>query len=363
MTHVIYGDPGGVGYHPILYMARLAAELLDAELVTPAVRAPSPWEALSTLLPRARGKDALLLICRSPTDLRLLTQIKRWRQRFAKVVVWVFDSFWVDRIPRYMRFIPLDHVFVTESDDLEVWRQKVRAPVDWAPWGSDVLRLGSGQGDRPIDVLRVGRQPLEWEQDTVTRAACEARGLSFQGRPEASDDANENQLRLMQMFAASRFSLSFSNSVNPAIQTHPYRQYLTARWTDAVSAGAVVAGVLPRSVSVDALLWPEAFLELGSTNLSRGLDMVKEEWARWTTRQPALNYWQSLRRLDWRWRFQRVANALAIRPATLQKELVELEARIASARPSNISDEGSPNRSPSEPENRARILQSATPAD
>jgi len=32
-------------------------------------------------------------------------------------------------------------VFVTERKDLNTWCQMALAPVDWLPWGSDVLNL------------------------------------------------------------------------------------------------------------------------------------------------------------------------------------------------------------------------------
>jgi hypothetical protein len=46
-------------------------------------------------------------------------------------------------------------------------------------WGSDVLGMGSGADKRAVDVLRLGRQPLEWDDDAVSGAACSDAGLRF----------------------------------------------------------------------------------------------------------------------------------------------------------------------------------------
>ena len=46
----------------------------------------------------------------------------------------------------------------------------------------------------------------------------------------------------MGILAQAKFTLSFSNLVSPDVQTHPKREYITGRWTDALSAGATVVG-------------------------------------------------------------------------------------------------------------------------
>ena len=58
------------------------------------------------------------------------------------MVAWVFDSFWTNYVPRFARMARVfDHLFVTEQEDMDTWRNMLRAPVEWLPWGSDALRL------------------------------------------------------------------------------------------------------------------------------------------------------------------------------------------------------------------------------
>ena len=78
----------------------------------------------------------------------------------------------------------------------------------------------------------------------------------------------------MGILAQAKFTLSFSNLVSPDVQTHPKREYITGRWTDALSAGATVVGIPPRSDSVKALLWKGALVDLGTVNLVEGLQAV-----------------------------------------------------------------------------------------
>jgi hypothetical protein len=319
---VVYSDPGGSGYHCVQYMARLAAELLGGELVVVDSANVSTTEKLRALLPRKRTGQSCLMICPSPVDLNALLVIENWRERYGRLVAWVFDSFWTSYIPRFARRSRIfDHIFITEREDIDVWRSLFPVPVEWLPWGSDVLRLGSGAAARPIDLLRFGRQPSEWDDDTVTSLGCEERNLNFHGRPQVLPDATLSERSLMDTLSKAKFTLSFSNRVSPNPQTHPHREYVTGRWTDALAAGATVAGIPPHTETVRSLLWPEALLDLGTVELNEGLQLIARAVDQWSPDHARLNYLRSLEHLDWRWRFRQLAAALDMGSDRLDMEL------------------------------------------
>jgi hypothetical protein len=331
---VVYSDPGGVGYHPVLHMARLAAELLAGELLVLPTSKPARAERITALLRRrARsGSDRGLVICASPGHLRSLLDIPGWRERFSTLVAWVFDSFWHRSIPRSIVLRRhFDRFFVTEPEDLDVWRRRTGVPVELLPWGSDVLRLGSGAGERDIDLLRFGRQPAGWDDDDATAEVCRQSGIAFHGRPAMHADASQNEAALMKLCGRTRFALAFSNLANPALQTHPTRQYITARWVDALASGASVAGVPPVTPVVDSLFWPGALLDLRGIDRREGLSLLSTALRAWTPAQARLNHRMALERLDWRWRFAALAAALGEVPRPLSDELDALRARIAAA--------------------------------
>ena len=330
---IVYTDHGGEGYHCVLHMARLAAELLNGELVSIPPDFPSRKDKLEGIfLPRRKGGATCLLICPLPADLSAILLIPNWRQTFSHIVAWVFDSFWTNWIPPWARHTRIfDHVFVTEGEDLATWRRMIHAPVAWLPWGSDVLNLGSPNLLRPIDLLRFGRQPKEWDDDLENKMACQSSRLEFHGRPQSLSDATDNQRGLMATLSKTKYALAFSNRVSPGTQTHPTREYITGRWTDALAAGATVAGIPPRSESVQSLLWPEAMLDLGTVDRTEGLRVLHSAVEKWSPRQAHFNYARSLECLDWRWRFKTLAEALQIRSPTLEKELARLDQTIGSA--------------------------------
>jgi hypothetical protein len=329
-----YWPPESLGYHVSTHMAHLAAELLEGDLIArPLKRGGRLSQVAAMLSTRGQGGgDAGLLICTSPSDLFGVLEIEGWRRRFKFLAAWVFDSFWVNYIPRFARNRRLfDHVFITEQEDLEEWKRLVGGKVSWLPWGSDVLRLGSARADRSIDLLRVGRQPPDWQDDTRTEEACRRRGLRFQGRPEIKKDPSESMRHLMETSSRSKFILTFSNKAAPAVQTHPTREYITGRWVDALSAGATVAGISPHSLSVRDLFWPGALLEFPSAAREEGLERLQDAVRGWTPAAAERNHRLALERLDWRWRFQEIATAAGISPAPLARELEAV--RRASAPP------------------------------
>jgi len=314
-------------------MARLAADLLNGELVVLRPKNIGLIQKVTTILPRGHHGLDCLLICPSPADLGSILQITGWRQRYRTLVAWVFDSFWTEHIPRFARWTRVfDQIYVTEQEDIDKWRRMMHAPVEWLPWGSDVLRLGSDNPSRHFDLLRFGRQPSQWDDDVTTGKECDSRGVRFRGRPPELKDATESELSLMNFLRNTKYTLAFSNLVSPNPQTHPIREYLTGRWTDALAAGAIVAGVPPRSDSVRSLLWPEALLDLATVKQGDGLNVITEAIRDWTPARARLNYLRSLERLDWRWRFKKVAETLGIRSNQLDKQLTDLSAAMHSNR-------------------------------
>jgi hypothetical protein len=330
---VVYTDLGGEGYHCMLHMARLAAELLNGKLVVVQPGYPRATDKLGGIfLPRKRSHSSCLLICPSPGALSSILFVQNWRQSFDRIVAWVFDSFWTELIPRWAQASRIfDHVFVTEREDLNVWRRKMRAPVDWLAWGSDVLKLGSPNPARPFDLLRFGRQPKEWDEDLVNAQACQSLGISFHGRPQSLSDATDNERGLMATLSKAKFTLAFSNRVSPGVNTHPKREYITGRWTDSLAAGATVAGIPPQNESVQSLFWPEALLDIGTVNQTEGLQVIGSMVRAWTPDRARLNYIRALETLDWRWRFRTLAQVLDFHSPKLDAEVEHLTKVIRSA--------------------------------
>lgn len=317
-----------MGWHPITHMVRLLAELLDAELVeVPVSRGLARRRQVFAAAPRRRGRGACLVVAAEPRHLLLLLDHDYLRHGHDVVAGWVIDSFWLERMPRtFLRRGHFDRLFVTDEELVEVWQAETGVPTSWLPWGSDVLRLGSGAAERPVDLQRLGRQPPEWDDDDATRLACERAGLRFEGRPSVHEDASDNQRVVMESLAQAKFVLAFSNAESGADYTHPTREYVTGRWTDSVACGATVAGIAPRVAAAEHLLPAGTILELDDTGLDSGLERIAAAVAEWSPERAEANHRFALERLDWRWRFHELAEALGLQSARLDAEMAALQA-------------------------------------
>lgn len=331
---VIYPQPEGWGWGPVELVARLTARLLGAELeVVSRSKKVGYLRAASSFGPRSRRGEVCLLIAPAPGDLWALPSLEYFTQGHEHVAAWVIDSFWVDRIPAVAkRGRHFDQFFVPEAESVRPWEIATGRPVSTVACGTDALDMGSGSPQRPIDLQRIGRQPQQWDDDESVAQSCAIKGLAFAGRPEGHADPMVNQITCTRAFARAKYTLSFSNVHSPAPYVHPTREYLTGRWTDALANGATVAGISPRSQCARELLWPEATLELGSTERDAGVQIISEALADWTPSIALTNHRMALERLDWRWRIKQIADKLGVSSPLLDQELLRLKDAIAKAR-------------------------------
>lgn len=330
----------GSGWEPITYMANLAAELFEAELVVLDSKMPKAMMAKLEMFLLKRNKsigdEACLMICPDASSALKITQIKGWRKRFRCLAVLVIESYWVNRIPKAVKLSrPFDHIFITSEEDLQAWTETMQTPTTYLARATDVLRLGGANingdsSDRNWDLTRIGRQPPEWADDKTTNKLCADLNLKFHGRMKGYDTAEKNQIALMQLYQQSKFLLAFSNTAHKDHYTHPVRQYITERWTDALACGAIVAGIAPNEPSIKRLLWDGATLELDSIKINDGLEIIAEAVKQWKPEQALKNYQLALERLDWRWRFAEIAAVLNEHPTKLKEEIKMLEQKIAS---------------------------------
>jgi hypothetical protein len=316
-------------------MILLAAELFDARVLPVDQRQPSSFAKAFSYLQRRSDRRAArepcLLVCTGASDLSKILNVPDWGTRFGPLGAWIIDSFWTDHIPAKMPLANMfDMFFVTSLEDINTWKQISGVPTTWLPWGTDALRLGSGESNRNWDVTRVGRQPPEWEEDQCASEAASLLGIRYRPRP-ASNGLNtlQNQRLMMDVYADTKYVLAFSNAVNPEPYTHPTREYLTGRWVDGLAGGAVLAGVPPKGASVDQLLWEGATLDFGTIGLDEGLRSLSAALLQWSPQCALKNYAMALKKLDWRWRFKILADSYGLKPSMLAREIDLLQDRIS----------------------------------
>ncbi|PIE23461.1 MAG: GTPase [Planctomycetota bacterium] len=310
-------------------MARLAGKLLGANyLEFDGTQPYTKWAALKGSWPRRRGKHKALVIAAQPGDLNRLSERLGWLRGYEFSVGWVIDSFWEDRIPRVAKG-HFDQLFITDGDLTDSWEKRTGTSTAWLPWGAEALRQPELAQERPVDLQRLGRQPGAWDDDDRATAAAVKQGMTYRGRPPYSDSLEEGQRMLRATLVQAKYVLAFSNRVGNADYTHKRHEYVTGRWTQALAAGACVAGLSPRCRATRELLWPEGLLELSGIDLESGIAEVAAAAQTWTPEVAVQNRQKALERLDWRHRFAELASALEWSAPRLQAELDEIRELLA----------------------------------
>lgn len=330
---VIYVRPSGPGWGPLEQLAVLAAYLLEGTLhVVSMTRSERAVRRFLGQLPRPPRGEPCLIIAPQPRHLCGLIDFTHFFSGDSYVAAWIIDSFWVNQLPRFANtgrnVAHIDKYYIADAEFADEWRRMTGSVPTWLPWGSDALRSGSAGHERPVDVQRLGRMPKDWDDDHRTARAFHSMGITFKGRPPFHNSAAVDQLEVLAALSRAKYTLSFTNRLSPSAATHPSHEYLTGRWTDAVTCGASVVGVPPRCAATEELLWPEALIGLKSMDLADGIATVREATSEWTPALPALNHANALRRLDWRWRISQIASDMGLNSPALVAELADLRRAI-----------------------------------
>lgn len=330
---ILVAVPSGAGWAPLHAMAELLARYTNSTIHTVDVCASLNAETkLLARLPRIKsGQNKCLVIASDPGQLYAVAQRSYVFRRYGAIYGWVIDSFWDDRIPKIAKSSTYDRIFVTDFDDVQPWASAGVKTPGVLPWGADVWSAFSDRlatlESKSTDLLRVGRQPQAYEDDDLTAALAARQGLNFAGRiPFGADDYDSYRL-LHQALNKAKFLLAFSNSVSPAPYTHPTKEYITARWMDALASGVTVAGKVPNTSTVHKILWDSATIEIDYQNAQIGIAQVADAVSRWTPAQGEHQIRQALQHLDWRHRFVQLCEAMGEVPASLAADCEAMRAQ------------------------------------
>lgn len=337
--------PEEAGWAPILSMADLLCRYLKTQPIMLDTRTSlsRTTKVLGTLPRPKRGNRQALVIAYDPGQLNAIAQSHLIFKQYSACYGWVIDSFWSERIPRIARSNKTyTKIFVTDPGDLEDWQKAGISSLGVLPWGTDVWsnlreRLAA-TSQKTTDLLRVGRQPVAWDLDEQTAQVAQKHGVAFKGRPAFGASAEESALILNQALSHAKCVLAFSVRVSPTHYTHPTKDYITARWLDALAWGATVAGQRPESEAAKDLLWDTATLDISSDDIERGMAQVKEALESFTEVKSAHRVLNSLERFDWRHRFKSLFDHMGITSDSLNQDLLAISQTLIQERHARAQD-------------------------
>lgn len=329
---IISSIPDQNGWLPINYMIQLLSSYSNSKIIRQGTSNVTRFEKLkcyfTPIEKKCIGKTNILFIVNTASELNsLVTLIRKDTLAYNKISAWIIDSFWHDNISKFILKKYINHLFVMTKEDVSFYERKTKVPTTFLGWGTDVFNLGSNKPERQIDLLRMGRQPAKWNNDKENSEILSESELVYQGRPPITENKHiefncESYISLLkEYYSKSKFVLAQSNLVDDSGYTHNTREYITARWTDAIACGCVVLGYQPVTCSSFQQLWTESFAHIDDVNNIKG---YIDEINCWEENIPDINYHMSLKYLDWRWKFSEIFNLLNIDSEKLTKDIDEI---------------------------------------
>jgi hypothetical protein len=308
----------------------------------------------SEQLPKA-GDDlnVLIIVAMNGNDLQPLLAIPQWRQRYDRVLVYVFDCWVLEAFPKAITS-QIDHIFGPFLGMCAQVSDYLGIPATVLPPGTNVRHHGSPRAERPIDITSYGRCSKQYSE-AISRAFNEpgtgriyyTHGSMQSGQfpslpygPERQDYQHKRLLSkvLRRSQAALAFSNVFTSKSQSTMQHHVAHRIATPilgyRWFEISAAGCAVLGKRPESPFTDEYLgWEDATIELPDDPLA-GVDFI-HDFLGDKARLEAIhhrNYYENLVRNDWRHRIKVMLETLSIPlPERLQQQLATMEEEYMAA--------------------------------
>jgi len=276
--------------------------------------------------------DLFVYMAWSPQALVELARIRNWRQRCSKAVV-IIHELWartIERDRKYLKLLdPFDQVFLFHPASVVGVQKHTRAPCSFMPAGTDCLIRTPypSTPNRVIDFYSIGNRPQVLHKQLVGLA--EKQQIFYLYDSLASSDSRmrdwrEHHLLVANNIKRSRYFIAF----NPAaiatfkVDERKNEQVLPYRLFEGAAGGTAMIGEAPECPEFDELFdWPDAVIKVPASpdNVEVVLEELESKAAR-IERVRHTNAIQSLRRHDWIYRWEKMLDAVGLKPSPKSHE-------------------------------------------
>lgn len=317
----------------------LFARLSEARVMAPVAR-PGRSPRLQALrnwcfgeyyLPCEVGprSDLLLVVARSPGDLRMIESVSNFRSMARIVAGYVVDSYFLEGYGSLTR--AFDHVFCTTEEGAAFVRKRFGVPASVLRQGFDCLGWADMSANRSVDLIGFGRQPLSYHVEFQKAFHTISSSLTYLHSPIGSVRGAEvwrERPMLLKLLQRSKISLAFHMQVEPRENRPRSSSFVTSRWLESLATGCVVLGRRPEGEMADDMLdWPYSTIEIAESPpdaVDQVISLASDERLLSTIRQR--NVTQMYRRHDWRYRIRDIHDSFGLTMSGgLRKELSQLE--------------------------------------
>jgi hypothetical protein len=264
-----------------------------------------PLRAVSARRPHY---DVCFLVAMAPYWIPSLRYVRNLRNIADRVIVYLFDS-WLGDLPDLQADRDLwslvDDVVVSFKHTADPYAAGLPCRVHYLPQAAETRWFAPRDGDRPIDVLSLGRRLPEVHSQLLE--ISRRRDLFYHYKTHEAPqvmDFRENQEFIGRLGQLSHAHVSWSvNRTNP--QRRDEGEAITARWFESAASGAVVIGAAPQTEEFARLFpYPDFVLTLDPEDPARTeevVDRARSE-SRAAERRELAEYVRTTHTWDRRWR-------------------------------------------------------------
>lgn len=263
----------------------------------------------------------------SPQALVELSRIRNWRKRCSKAVVFIHEL-WASTIEKNGEYLKLldqfDHVFLLHKASIEGVQKFTKAPCSFLPAGTDCL-IRTPYPSRPnrvIDFYSIGSRAEGLHKQLVNLAEKQKIFYLYDSLSSSDSrmrDWREHQLLVANNIKRSRYFIAFSPAAIATYKSGQAKneQVLPSRLFEGAAGGTVMIGQAPESPEFhEHFDWPDAVIEVSPNpdNIQAVYEELESQAAR-TERVRHTNAIQSLRRHDWIYRWEKMLEAVGLKPS------------------------------------------------
>jgi hypothetical protein len=273
--------------------------------------------------------ELLLVVARTPSDLRMLYTLAGARKRFRRIAGYVIDSYFTEGFESSVK--DYDHIFSTSQEGADLVRERFGISSSVLHQGFDCLAWANIDPARSIDLIGFGRQPASYHREFQRSFHDSRSNILYLHSPIGAKTGLavwEERPMMLKLLQRSKMSLAFHLLVEPQEARPRSANFVTSRWFESLAAGCVVVGKRPLGkMAAEMFGWPNALIELPDAP-SEAAALIKTLAfdAKFLRETRTRNVIEMCHRHDWRYRIRDIYEHFHISlPECLKREIIALQ--------------------------------------
>ncbi len=303
------------------------------------------WYKISELPALGEGPNVLLVVALTPDFLLSLHALGPLLKQFDLQIAYLLDGFSANDFDRSLTDL-LDHVFVIDAELADDINNSSPFTASWLPLATDVVKQGSSNSIRFIDLFQYGRGNSDVHLHLQKNYNQKSSNRIYLHTTFSGTDVHSMEEHVdlhSRLLANSKISLCFEAS---NVKRFAGRSPILYRWFEGWAAGCAIVGKKPFGKGVaDLMNWEDSTFEIPDQT-SEWIPFLEEllndqERLLATSRR---NYQEALLRHDWRYRIKQMFEQVGLPlPEQVNEQIAWMHQKAAALTAEIITDSANAN--------------------